>query len=107
MTASCENSGTVGQIHSFGVPILLVDGVGNGTLMMVPAPALSVYRCEQFDTRPLVKPGPDVPPPKSTTLIFRQTGEFHDGARIYLLSSVSKVPRIRRIIPPADVARRA
>lgn len=79
--ASCQNPPVTRA--SAGVPILLLDGIGNGKLIQEHEPLPEKLRYA-------VKPH----------LIHRfcKTEVFHEGARIYLLDGVKTVPRVRGVL---------
>lgn len=64
------------------VPVLLLDGVGNGRLIRESEPLPPHIR---YAAKPYY------------VVMFLKTEAFHEGARIYLLDKVKQVPRVRRV----------
>jgi hypothetical protein len=78
----CQNEALM-RTHA-GVPVLLLDGMGNGLLV--------------YDHEPLPASRRQVVKPPAYVVKFNKTEVFHEGARIYLLDGVKQVPRVRKVI---------
>jgi hypothetical protein len=79
-----------------GVPILLLDGVGNGIKMMVPELRRD-YMLQRFSPRE-ARAGRYFSKIETGVLRFIQTDQFYEGCRIFLLEGIKTVPPVRAII---------